>query len=446
MLERGWLRLLAAAALPCAALAAWAQVGGLPPLPVDTGEEPLLIEHYPEKLSMRPAVTIPVAPLGFSAPGAVYLFRRQSLISLDFLDENRLLFSFRAPGLLRREGLNDADDTARRIRAVLLELPEGKIESEAAWVVPDRARYLWMLKGGHFLLRDADGLEQGDATLKTAPFLRLPGRMLWLEMDPAQQVIVTNSLEPGAVAQSAAEINNPAIGPGATAPNVQGPGVQQTLVVRTLRRETGELIRIMRVPWTSQDADWPVNSDGYVESVKDIGTQWVLNLNSFLGGSRIVGHVDSGCLPKSAFVSEEELLVATCDRAGNGRLEALSARSVAELWEVKTAVNDMWPLLVMAADGSRFARETLVLKRPAIRYKRLLGADDLRGQMVKVMDAADGKVKLEGPVSPTLDGGGNIAISPSGRRVAILNNGAIEVFELPPSARTIDVRSQEPKK
>jgi hypothetical protein len=30
-----------------------------------------------------------------------------------------------------------------------------------------------------------------------------------------------------------------------------------------------------------------------------------------------------------------------------------------------------------------------------------------------------------------LDAGGNVTISPSGRRVAVLNAGAIQIFELP---------------
>jgi hypothetical protein len=89
----------------------------------------------------------------------------------------------------------------------------------------------------------------------------------------------------------------------------------------------------------------------------------------------------------------------------------------------------------MAPDGSRLARETLVLKRTVDRYKHLLGANDLMGQMVRVVDAADGKVVLEAPLSPMLDGGGNVAVSPSGRRVAILNAGAIQVFELTAPAR-----------
>jgi hypothetical protein len=46
-------------------------------------------------------------------------------------------------------------------------------------------RYLWMLKDGHFLLRDRDALKQGDATLELKPVLRFPGPLLWLEMDPS---------------------------------------------------------------------------------------------------------------------------------------------------------------------------------------------------------------------------------------------------------------------
>jgi hypothetical protein len=54
--------------------------------------------------------------------------------------------------------------------------------------------------------------------------------------------------------------------------------------------------------------------------------------------------------------------------------------------------------------------------------------------MVRVFDMASGKVALEAPLTPILDGGGNVAISPSGQRVAILNAGAIQIFQLPAPA------------
>jgi ABC-type branched-subunit amino acid transport system substrate-binding protein len=55
-----------------------------------------------------------------------------------------------------------------------------------------------------------------------------------------------------------------------------------------------------------------------------------------------------------------------------------------------------------------------------------------------VINAVDGRVVLEAAASPILDAGGNVAISPSGSRVAILNGGAIQVFELPAPTRLPD--------
>jgi hypothetical protein len=56
---------------------------------------------------------------------------------------------------------------------------------------------------------------------------------------------------------------------------------------------------------------------------------------------------------------------------------------------------------------------------------------DVKEQSVTVFDAATGDIVLVSPLSPILDSGGNVAISPSGRRVAILNDGAIQIFDLP---------------
>jgi hypothetical protein len=426
--------LVAAVVLQVAISAARAQV--LRPLP--SGQEPPpfphkespLIEQYPDGPSQPPAFTIPVAPLGFSAPGPFYLLRRQSLISLDFLDENRLLFSFQIQQLMRRDDAGGAAEKERHIRAEVLTLPDGKIEADAHWVVPDRSRYLWMLKDGHFLLRDSDGLEQGDSALKLAPYLRLPGRLLWLAMDPTQQVLITNSLEPAETAQKAADgVADPASSPVATTADQQKPELQQTLVVRTLQRESGHQIQITRVPWTDQTTDWPINSEGYLTSSKGSGREWVVTLNAFAGGSKVVAHVDSSCAPTADYLSQQELLLATCD-PGGGRLVTVSTGGD-HLWEVRRTSNVMLPLLVTAQNGSRMAREILVLKQIAKHYRHVIGAKEVIGQKVTVTNTANGKIMLEAPLTPMLDGGGNVAISPSGRRVAILNNGAIQIFELP---------------
>ena len=71
---------------------------------------------FQNKPSLAPMWTIPVEALGFAAPGPLFLGERNSLVSLDFLGENELLFTFRVPALLRRTPGEDSDDE-REIRA-----------------------------------------------------------------------------------------------------------------------------------------------------------------------------------------------------------------------------------------------------------------------------------------------------------------------------------------
>src|SRR6476620_3239156 len=74
-----------------------------PPLPTD--EPPVyrkqkFHDQLPEKPSVPPKFEVPVIALGFSPPGTFYLGRHNSLVSLDFVDENRLLFTFQVRGLM----------------------------------------------------------------------------------------------------------------------------------------------------------------------------------------------------------------------------------------------------------------------------------------------------------------------------------------------------------
>ena len=370
---------------------------------------PELPDRLPNKPSQPPAFKVPVEPLGFSAPGPLYLGQRNSLVSLDFLDEDRLLFTFRVPGLIRRE---PGEEDVRQIRAVVLALPSGAAQAEALWTVHDRQRYLWMLTGGRFLLRDRDNLEMGDATLQLKPFLRFPGPLLSLDMDPAQKFLVTNSREPAASGSKESD----------------GQKLADTdLAVRVLRRDSGQVVLVSRAPST---VHLPINSDGYLGSLRESGDAWMLDLNYFSGGSNVLGRIDSTCSPLFDFLSEREVLVTTCTDTGAGKLVAMTTDG-RRLWEAQTSDESMWPLVVRSPDGSRLAREALAITHP-VSARSPVSQDDIKGQLVEVLDAADGKVALQASASPVLDAGGNVAISPSGRRVAVLNAGAIQVFELPP--------------
>jgi hypothetical protein len=321
-----------------------------------------------------------------------------------------------------------------------------------------------MLKDGHFLLRDRDGLQQGDATLALKPFLHFPGPLLWLEMDPMQQFLVTNSREPAApkAGEAASQTNHPGDQDPSPGTPVNHPGDQdpspgtpvtaeasivvdgqkppkesdppQTdLVVRILRRDSGQVMLVSR---TRAAIHLPINEDGYLEGLRGNGQLWLLNLNFFTGGSKVLGRVDSMCSPVFDFVSQREVLVTTCAAGGARNLVAVDTGG-RRLWGDSTQATEAWPLVVRSPDGSRLAWETLAVSHAINSYSPLY-REDVKGQLVRVFDAADGHVALESQASPALDAGGNVAISPSGRRVAVINAGAIQIFELPAPAALVD--------
>ena len=377
------------------------------------------------KASQPAAFTIPVEPLGFVAPSSFYEGLRERLVSLDFLDENRLLFTFRAPGLIRRHAGAGGDE--RQVRAMLLSLPAGSVDAQSLWTLHDTDPYLWMLKDGHFLLRDRDNLAKGDATLGLRPYLTFPGPLLWLEMDPDEQYLVTDSREPeGAAAAGTVPSPEGARAEVTTDDGGSGPqsGGLPEIVLRILERKTGKVMLVSRV---RMRVHLPMNAEGYVEVLQSTDRDWVLNLRYFTGGSRILGKVASQCSPQLQFVTDQEMLATTCDTDGSLHLVAIGMEG-RRLWDAGTPETEVWPIVV--ARGGRVARETLEATHPVGPYSPL-SFEDVKGQRVRVYNAADGKVVLTAEATPVLDGGGNVAISPSGRRVAVLQGGSIAVYELP---------------
>lgn len=376
--------------------------------------------------SQPPAFSIPVEPLGFFAPGPYYLGQRETLVSLDFLGEDKLLFTFRAPGLMHRA--NNAE-TERRIRALVLTLPQGEVETEALWTLHDHDRYLWMLHDGHFLLRDENTIKEGNARLELRPLLEFPGPLLSMEMDPGQHYLVTNSLEPSAVQPKKGLVESPKTAEADVTVDHQNDTDRRDVVVRILERESGQVMLVSRV---RAPVYLPINGDGYLETLPGKAKDWVLSLDAFRGGSKVLGTVDSSCQPPITFVARDEVVINACLFQNGRRLIAMSTEGQ-RLWEAPSPPTQIWPLLVMGPDGSRLARETLTVDHSIEDFGHALEAQDIKGQTVEVFDAVGGKLLLQAPASPVLDGGGNVAISASGKRVAILNGGAIEVYELTPS-------------
>jgi len=249
---------------------------------------------------------------------------------------------------------------------------------------------------------------------------------------------VTDSEEPPTAVAMPGDVASPPTATASISEDLQGGPSQPGIVLRILRRASGQVMLLSRVRTTTH---LPINSDGYIEILRSSGRTWVLDLNYFSGGSRILGKVESACAPVIDFISQQVALATTCVPTGGLQLVAMSTEG-RRLWDATWPPTEVWPKLVISQDGSRLAWETLTDSHPIDAFAPL-DFDYVKGQLVEVYDAVDGKQVLKAPASPVLDGGGNVAISPSGKRVAVLDGGAIQVYELSaPAAAPLPSQSQ----
>ncbi len=393
------------------------------------------------KPSIPPSFTIAVDALGFAPAGSIYAWQRSTMASLDFLDDDHLLFTFRVPGLLKRDPLyNGQDSGERQIRAVLLSIPTGAIEAEDLWTLHDHERYLWPMGNGRFLVRNGNELSEGDLSLKLRPTLRFPGLISSLRLDPLSKFLVTNSYEPAKKSQPAPttapapkpqfDSITPTSSPGSddiTAALTNTTPDTQDNIVRILDRASGKVILVSH---STAPVHLVINSTGYVQPFRQSGRTWALQLTHFSGGQNRITFVDSDCIPYLDFISDTELMATLCEGSDSTRLVALTTDG-RELWHLNSPSGTIWPQLAVSSNGLRIARESLTVNH-AISASAPLDADDVKSQRVTVYDAATGHVTLTAYASPILPEGGNFTLSPTGRRAAILNNGQLQIWDLDP--------------
>ncbi len=395
--------------------------------------------------SIPPAYSIPVDVLGFAPPGPIYLGQRVNLVSLDFLDEDHLLFTFRVPGLLKRNPAYDegADSAQHKLRVLVLALPLGNVVAEDLWTLHDRDRYLWPLVNGGFLLRNGNILSEGDLSLKLHPILRFPGSVTSLYLDPEAKYVVTNSYEPVESPPAASFTSPTGTGSKLAIDQISGQSIDATpneegaqskdaepenYVVRILERATGKVLLLSR---SKAPVRLAINSTGYLQPLRQPGYAWELRLYHFDGSQNRITFVNSGCLPWVDFISDSLVMATLCTAEDTTQLLTLTTDGQ-ELWRFNLPSGTIWPQFARSLNGLRLARESLAVDHP-ISASVPVEPDEIKYQRITVFNAANGSIALSAFAAPVMMEGGNFALSPSGRRAAVLNNNQILVWNLPPA-------------
>ena len=380
-------------------------------------------KHKPDP-GPPPAVRIEVGPLGYVAPRRAYLSFRYSTSTLDFIDNDHLLFTFRDAGLMHRVPDDLPDDQDQVIRAAVLDISTGKPVEQSQWRMHDRQRYLWPLRDGRFIVRQRNSLYLTDSHLELRPYLQFDTPLQAIEIAPDRKLMVIEVQKvpppdpdpPKSMTEDFLGLNSP-----------------------SRRRRTQVILlrpgdnKVLGQSETRNSVDLPLLTDGFLSLLEGKDTSsWVIQKEILHTDPQILTEFKSSCMPTLFPVSDAVTLAVGCPPKGGGdHLVSAISMTGRLLWQDKWKQRYIWPTFDYAEDGSRFAFESLQLNRD-VNFMDYFGADDVVAQMVGVFDTRSGKLELTKNATPVLSAGHNYALSRDGRRFAILREGAIEIYDLPP--------------
>jgi len=378
-----------------------------------------------------PAVRIVTAPLGYYPLSSFYLMGRTSSVSLDFIDNDHLLFTFRVPGLLKRMQECKSDDEDQVIRAMVLHLPDGAVERSMDWRMHDRARYLWALRNGKFLVRQRDMLLTTDAKLELQPYLQSPTPIRLVKLSPGGQLLLVesdlekHSEEEHRRLEQEAELN------GLSSP-------REDVQMSILRLADGVTVGHARA---LNPTDVPLIESGFLEALSGKGDHWMLRYRPFKGEPSNVADLASSCHPNENPVNDKTVFVSLCPNGSSNHIFEAISLDGKTLWSYKWDSHFIWPTMAAADNGQRVAFSTLRVARPLSSIDPF-DESELQGQRIEVLDVESGRLDLTEFATPMLSGGQNYTLSPDGNRFAVLRENAIEIYDLPPSPPVLAAASR----
>ena len=378
-----------------------------------------------------PAARIQLSAVGYHAPSRMDRLSEDAVsMSLDFVDAGHVLLSFDPKKLFRRLPTCPPEHEDRVVHAALIEVPSGKVVKEADWYLHDRRRYLWPLTSGKFLLRRWNDLYIVDSSLREQPLFRSAKDLLWVAVTPdASEIIVetTKASDAGRASQSGSQ----------SAPSKPEAKFEaQFLDAKTLAvRRTVPLNKVVDLNGTSA---------GYVDLIQK-GEIWLVRFGPSPVRRKNIARVRSRTMPSVVYPSNTSLLIGRC--ASRGCDYSVTSFSVAgrRLWRQHWSRYRTFPTVVRDEDNGRFGVSTLRETPPATSTAEpdstpydpddALQPDphqlDVFEQDIQIFDTASGTTVLSLAARPAVLGGENFSLSPDGRRLAILQGDALELYDLP---------------
>ncbi len=385
----------------------------------------------------QPVIRILLEPLGFQPIASRYLLAGSSMLTVHYVDQTHLLLTYNAHRLIRRVPNDPPTDVDRNVDAVLLEVPSGKVLARAEWQLHDHGQYLWNLGQGHFLLRTRDtlttiapmvNLARGGAFLQQ-PFLNPHRHVVAVLLSADARFLTVESTEPLPVPSP----DDPKVSVGVEPPRIPPPTNVELHFYRLnlSMKSDGRVVPMYAgIAHTRRPVELPLNGVGFINAVDQGHQTWAFDFRSHDGKTLPLALYDSTCRPLASFISQGEFIALGC-HGGTVRqqLAGFNLRGDA-MWIQTLGGSYLAPHLEFAPITGRFAIERINLLGAAILTDELVPAQ-LTGQTVDVIQNDSGKTLLRLESTPIVRAGQNVTFSPDGMSLAIVREGAIEIYALP---------------
>lgn len=347
-------------------------------------------------------------------------------LSLDFVDGDHVLLTFNQRKLLQRHSDCPSSHDDRLVRAVVLEIPSGRVVKNADWYLHDHRRYLWSLGSGKFLLRKLNDLYLVDSALHETLLMNSPKNLLWVTVTPDRKQIIVET-EEGANTSSAKEAQ-------AESPLARKVATPQ-FVVEFLDAETLARQRTIKL---GAMASVEGTSSGYADSIHK-GDFWLVRFGPTPRERRNIARVRSQTVPRVFYSSNNSLLIGRCPAAACDYSVTAFTVTGNRLWRQHWSQPRYFPAVTRSEDNGRFGVSSLrhaVLSSAPANYDDVENNDagvaqDGVEQDIQVFETASGDPVLSVGVSPAMMSGQNVSLSADGRRLAVLHDSTLEIYQLP---------------
>ena len=371
-----------------------------------------------------PPVTIPVQALGYRPPGVLPAFSFYSLVNLQYVDASHLLFTFNTMGLLERDNNCSSNDSERLVRAVILDVPSGKVEKQATWKLYDFMDFLLNLGGGQFILRNCSQLERVDSSLVPQPFITLGGSLEDLILSPDRSMVLVEEKPPA-----------PTLKPqsGNAGSSVLSQQAASLLASHPEQRITLNFIRLHPLGIAARSHAptamyLPIVEGGVFEVLAAPKNRWDVTLQPLKGTTQHIVSIRSACPPQLTAITDSIFAANMCPKSDQTVYEGYNLQG-ALLWQIPLPPDLFLPRFILTKNGARFAIETIHATHPRAALDPI-DPNGVDAEVIAVYDTLTGNRIASFATTPIYTAGTNVDFSPDGTHIAVLHNETIEIHDL----------------